>query len=746
MSAMLSAEISKSRRGRGYFYRFAASALALSCAGQALAQDSDSPTTEGRVSSAEPKTDEIVVTGQIEFFRPTDAESATRLRLPIAETPQAVAVLTNDTLTSVNAVFLKDVGKFVPGFVAADSFTTYPLSYVRGFEVNLLTGYRVDGGRAPGTQFDTVAVDRIEIVRGATGVAYGQNGYGGTVNTVLKKPGMEASAEFGAAYGSWNYGKIEGSVTGPLIDDKLAVRLSGTWQRHDFNGIIDGFRKTSISPSLLFTPTDRTSIRIDALYADGFSTAIGGFPILRDPATGEFSESYTRANTRRGIFYGDERQNRADLKNWFVGVDVSQKIGDALTARLRANYSKLREPNKIIGLEQFFDDPTIVADPDDIEVYATAFTFGFTAKNVEASLAGTFQPFGLETQFIVLAEHSQANFVPDDFAFEFLGTDSMRNPNLGKFNYDLSALSSAPVPSAADRSHALAAQALVRFSDQWSTLLGVRREWITLKPTNDKSSAWTPFASLMFKPAEWANLYVAYTKGFLPQTGSRRAVLDGTGSVIGSEPLSPETGAQIEAGIKLELFNKRLAVNASAYRINRRNVAVFDGLNSIGNDVYFRGDRGQRNQGVEFEIVGRVTSGLNIIANYAYLDAEITRIGVDEDPGLLGNEPGKSPRHQGTLYLNYEFIDGPLTGLSAGAGVTHIGRRFTNSENSFATASYTTVDATLQYNINDRYIATLSAANLLNTSYLEAPNASFSPQYVTYGLSRSVRLSLTAKF
>lgn len=138
--------------------------------------------------------------------------------------------------------------------------------------------YTVDGIKAgmldalnPGTLFD---LERIEVLRGPQGALYGNGAIAGAVNIVTKGPRDELGGEARVAYAEGNDLTLQGTVSGPLVDDRLAFRLTGFLR--DSDGLInsttgddiDFVDQGSFRAQLLFTPTDTLSIDLRASYSD----------------------------------------------------------------------------------------------------------------------------------------------------------------------------------------------------------------------------------------------------------------------------------------------------------------------------------------------------------------------------------------------------------------------------------------------------------------------------------------------
>jgi iron complex outermembrane receptor protein len=126
--------------------------------------------------------------------------------------------------------------------------------------------------RPAATTFDLVDIERIEVLRGPQGTLFGKNTTAGALNVVTKAPSFtpEGQAELSAG----DYGFLQGkaSVSGPITDE-LAFRLSGSVTKRD--GLVHDVKtgrdfndqnNQAVRGQLLFRPTDRLSIRLEADY------------------------------------------------------------------------------------------------------------------------------------------------------------------------------------------------------------------------------------------------------------------------------------------------------------------------------------------------------------------------------------------------------------------------------------------------------------------------------------------------
>ncbi|MEH1849807.1 MAG: TonB-dependent receptor [Nostoc sp.] len=123
----------------------------------------------------------------------------------------------------------------------------------------------------------------------------------------------------------------------------------------------------------------------------------------------------------------------------------------------------------------------------------------------------------------------------------------------------------------------------------------------------------------------------------------------------------------------------------------------------------------QRSRGIEFDLAGRILPGLNIIASYSYIDAEITR----DNSGNQGNQPDNVPRNSASLWTTYEIQQGDFKGLGFGGGVFFVGDRKGDLANTLTVPSYVRTDAAIFYH-RDNWRAALNFKNLFDVNYIES--------------------------
>jgi len=201
----------------------------------------------------------------------------------------------------------------------------------------------------------------------------------------------------------------------------------------------------------------------------------------------------------------------------------------------------------------------------------------------------------------------------------------------------------------------------VTLLDNLKLLLGVRYDTFEQDTTNNPSlfiptssessrsdDAFSPRFGVVYQPIEEVSLFTSYSRSFSPNSAT----------TVTGDILEPEEGEQFEIGAKAELLDGRLAASLAYFDITLQNVATPD--LDFPNFSVATGQ--QRSQGIELDLIGEVLPGWNLVANYAYIDAEIT----DDNSGLEGNRLFNVPKHNFNLWTTYDIQDGPLEGLGFG--------------------------------------------------------------------------------
>lgn len=676
-----------------------------------------------------------------EGFNAEFQSTATKTPLPLRQTPQAVSVVTRD---SIDARFARDqataleqaAGVTVSG--GAGPFAGRPGRFnqrilLRGVA---LTGgnnadLRDDGFAVPADRFtpDLAIYERIEAVKGPSSVLYGQGEAGGFINRVRKKP--TAEPRYGASLATGSYGLVRGEVdaAGPIFTaDRVRGRFVAAAERGD--SFVDEVESNVVvvAPSLEIDLTDDTRVLGQVTYQrDRHVPNPGTGLVLRDD---EFVPPNTPISQYNAVA-PDLDDNGNDV--FFASTQLDHNITDDWLATLRLNYNRV--------------DSRSFEDRYAFGIYAGGNTYIYsTVDNSvtdtfagELRLDGKLSVLGREHQLLVGVD-AERRTEDRQFSYNGLGVGNIYAANFSSFP----ALSQADIlgPGGSDQDtfferneFGAYGQVILNPVDRLKFILGGRYDIFEQSNEDNQTganlselsdSAFTGRFGAVYDLTDQVTVYGTVAQSFTPTTATD----------VNSQILDPIEGLLYELGAKAEFFDARLGVTLSAFRLDRTNVPIPDPNNtrfSVSSGV-------QRNDGLELEVNGEPLPGWNLSFAGTLLDAEFT----ERDDPNFGNRPRFSAPWQVSLFSTYELQSGPLKGLGFGGGIFAIGDRTVLDNNDATVDGHERVDLTAFYNGLENAELSIYVRNVLDAEYIERPL--FSSRLSQYGAPRSFVVRGRVKF
>ncbi|MHB8528370.1 MAG: TonB-dependent receptor [Caulobacteraceae bacterium] len=185
--------------------------------------------------------------------------------------PETITAIDAREITGAHLTTLDDFNSQVTNIDITQRADNTPDVVIRGvgtFGVVQGVGFYVNGVQ----QFDGQSVrpddiERIEVLKGPQGTLFGGSNVGGAIRYVTKLPTDTPSGEATFEYGSYNERTVDGAVSGPIIPGKLLARLSV------FNDQSDGYLFDPIFNRKL-PRSDETGGRLTLEYLDNQTTAL----------------------------------------------------------------------------------------------------------------------------------------------------------------------------------------------------------------------------------------------------------------------------------------------------------------------------------------------------------------------------------------------------------------------------------------------------------------------------------------
>ncbi|MBP6679012.1 MAG: TonB-dependent siderophore receptor [Paracoccus sp.] len=640
-------------------------------------------------------------TGEIDGYLAPATETGVKSGVPLAEVPQSISVVTSTELERRAPRQVEDAIKYTVGVNAStwgtdDRFDQFS---IRGFDLGSGALYR-DGlpQKVLGfTAFSThpYMLERVDVLRGPAGVLYGSNDAGGMVNLVTKRPVFERKAEARLGYGSHDSAEI-GFDYGNVLnaDNTLAGRITGLW-RDGATEIDNSDQDTGfLAAGLTWAPTDFTSVTLLAQIQKDDRTPNNFFPIA--------GQDY---NTAWGVL-PDDFMYRASPYNDFkteqqsLGLELTHEFAPELVLN-----SRLRYAHQDTDYHHLYRDGASAAG-----VSYTAFRQNETARTFGADLNLEWRRgFGAaENSLTVGMDYQRARLDGDQYYQYGAYLIPFDDP---AFDFDVEdpALSGRSRTTYTEKGIYL--QNHLNLGQGTTITLGLRRSWLENKAedrlagtsSTRKDAATTGMIGATHHFANGVAPYVNYSQGFIQNAG---ITIDG-------DPLDPSRNRQFEIGVRYMPASGDLLLSAAAFDLRKTNVEdyYFDENGTI--DYAHSTQVGEiRARGVELEARGRLTGELQGVLGYTYLDTEITE---SSDPAKRGKDNVMSPRHQVSLWLDWDAAR-LLPGLTLGGGLRYQSDSYATQYNGRVTPSHTTADLAIRYQ-TDQYALDLGVTNLFDKEY-----------------------------
>jgi catecholate siderophore receptor len=169
------------------------------------------------------------------------------------------------------------------------------------------------------------------------------------------------------------------------------------------------------------------------------------------------------------------------------------------------------------------------------------------------------------------------------------------------------------------------------------------------------------------------------------------------------------------------------------YRLNRTNVVVPD-PDVPGQSLLVDG---QRTNGLEIGLSGRITSRWSAFGGYAYQDGKITRTLSSNAPA--GATLAQVPAHTFSLWNRYDLH----SRWGIGVGIIRNDAMFTSTDNTVLLPAFTRVDGALFVNLTRTLSAQVNVENIFDERYFASSHGN---NNILPGSPRALRVALTTRF
>ena len=675
-----------------------------------------------------------LVTEGVDDYRVPQTSTATRLDLTPRETPQSVSVVTQAQIEDFNLDTINDVLESTPGVTVERLETDRTYFTSRGFEISNL---QIDGLRVPMPynnvhgDVDTAVYDRVEVVRGATGLMSGSGNPAATVNFIRKRPTDTPQASVTGTVGSHDHRRLELDVSGPL-DDEGRVRGRLVAAGLDTDSYLDRLhRERGVLYGVLEADlTDSTQLALGHTWQqnDTDGSMWGSLP-LYDSAGDPTDYDRSTSSAPDWSYWNTETQRSF--------VELTQRLSDDWSLKGTVNYLDMVSDTKLfyIGTIPNASDgriPNTKYSP--IYGYPLSFYSSKYDRHLEQWAAdlhakGDIEAFGRTHQLVLGTDWSQSRVqqsslygaIPEDLPPLDEWDGSYFEPEYGDPDF---------VHDVTFKERSFYSVGKLDLADRWTAVVGARLSWLdtvgeqyTRSQDTTLDNELTPYSGLIFDVTDQASLYASYTEIFNPQTETDR----------NGDYLDPVEGASYEVGLKADVFDGGADAALALFRTEQNNVAQFVG-NIGGRDVY-EGADGITSEGVEVTLAGELAPGWQASVGYTYLE-------IEDAEGEATNT--YIPRHLVRATTSYRPVS--LDALKVGARVRWQDDIENQRTDAFGGAAgknrqdaYALVDLMASYDFSDSLTGSLNINNVTDEKYL----TSLKWDQGFYGAPRHVMANLT---
>ncbi len=599
--------------------------------------------------------------------------TAQRREQSVQDVPIAISAFSADQLEAQGVSNTLQLGQYVPNLVAQNntglgSANAYFLRGLGNTETIATfdppVGTYVDDiyiSRQNANNLSLFDVERVEVLRGPQGTLFGRNTTGGAINVIMRKPGDKISGYAEIGYGSYNKKLARGSIDLPLAST-LAVKVSGYWQ--DDKGYVrnvttgermnddDGWgARIAIRGDL--APGVRWNAAYAHIVANGENTLnFDCNPITPTQCNGRFATGglkngdtlspspFASLNiSGRKANYGQGNRAASNLLTSTLEGDVGEKT----TISLITGYISLRQEYAL----DFFDGrggPSITTPFPAVRGFARG---GFTIVN-----DGYHEQFSQEVKINGQAAGGLLTYVAGGYYMDEYNKTDLADVfsvftgapgGLGLLLADRTLTNKTRALAAYAQGDinigALTLTAGIRYTDERKTFdmrdnraicnaggalpatCLANANLVSLSglriPTVQRAKVWTPRFAINFKASDDILLFASATRGFKSGGWNARGTVNNQ-----LLPFGPEKVWSYEAGIKSDLFDKRVRANITVFYMDVKDLQTPSALVNANGSLTFltRNFANYRNKGVEAEFIFQPVTGFNLFANVGYQD------------------------------------------------------------------------------------------------------------------------------
>ena len=626
----------------------------------------------------------------------------------------AVSAFSADTLRNAGIQNMTDVTAMTPGFSISNYNPTTPAPYIRGVGTNSSSvgddasvGVFIDevyAGRAGAFDADMFDVSRVEVLRGPQGTLYGRNVAGGAMNIITNNPTDELEGRAEVTLGDYDLVALAGVLSGPLsangnVRARLAIssRQRDGWVTNVTNGNeLRDEDNVSARGKIDFDISDSLYLQISADYS---KDDLEG-PAAR--ATEDLAPTVPGNPTDKvSLIYDGYAEREIQGASARLVWDLAGGTLTSITAYRSNDY-------------EFLDDTTGTWEVLSLVNEATEESDQYTQ---ELRFSATTDHFDYTAGFYYFYEEVD-RFETFDSSATF-GVPGLSRP---LFNGNMDSTS-----------YSVFGEVSWLLSERWTAIFGGRYTWdekeadlvatdpdllgFLIEPYAVKAdedwNKFTPKLGLEFQASDTTLLYITWADGYKAGGFNGLAPI----AAAASTPFDEETASNYEVGMKADLLDQTLRVNASLFYTDYEDLQNF--FVDFGTFEVVTATADAEIYGLELELWYSPVVGLDLFLSGSWLDTEYTTF--EADPSVEGNNLMRAPEVTGSGGFQYRWELSNLGNLLLRADVMYSDELFFSTANvpESSSPSYTLVNARISLETNAGWDISLWGKNLTDETYVQ---------------------------
>ncbi|HVR48421.1 MAG TPA: TonB-dependent siderophore receptor [Pseudorhodoferax sp.] len=672
------------------------------------------------------------------------------------EIPQSVSVITREQLDDRRMADIRDALAATPGITTSQLNFESSYFYARGFQIDSLS---VDGGAPLNIADYTYSYnqnmafyDRVEVMRGASGLLGGVGDPGGTINVVRKKPLAQPRLVVEQSVGRWSQLRTMVDATGPLAaDGRVRGRAVLAYEDRDHHVDVVHSRSPQLYGVVEADLTADTLLTAGASHARQKRRGVGGGDVPRYsdgsdiglPRNTSFTQDWATAERKTTELFAQLEHRFANRWKLKLNLTRSESDYEGTTA---FGYGALDRATGT-GVSWYGGGQYRYANTQDVADLSLAGTFALAGRTHEFLL-------GLDRQkiksFWNVGYTTGAGVEPIDVRNPGAWRPAPAGPESRRYN---------PWGQEQDGGYALlrlhprddlhliagARYARYRFDQVYESLNGNSGQWeLSSGSRFSEPARLTPYGGVIYDlNAQWS-AYASYASILKPQA------LRKAGPPPGNS-LAPIKGKSYEAGLKGELADGRLNATFSVFRVERTGTAVVDTRYPTsheewsGNCCYLPQGK-VTSRGFDLELGGELRPGWQAAVGYTYASTR--------DATTDASYSSITPKH--LLKLSTAYVLPGTQGRWKLGGSAHVqSSHFVKDtlydadwnpvgQYAFTQGGYTVWNGFVQFQIDPRWTLALNVNNLTDKVYYQTVGYATGSNF--YGTPREWLLTLRGSF